>query len=416
MRGRKPIVIIQGAQFGSEGKGMVAAALCERRNIDFAVRTGGINAGHTVWHKGAQYKMQQLPTGWVNPGTTLVIGPGAYVNPEQLYKEIGIIRAAGAKNWIFVDYRAGLHLPEHAERSADSGRHYTMGATGKGCSEAVLDRIRLRGKGGMLFKGWLHKEYGPGPYEIGQGFQFADTVKLLHSAYDNEASILLEGTQGTWLDMYLGPYPYTTHKQTTAAQWVAEAGLSPAMEYEVVLCARTYPIRVAGNSGPMPDEIDWVTLGHEINNKLWMTGMVNRVKEMSLHALRDAYCELRGSYGSDLVEKSNRWTDAYKSLSQITQDDLANLVEMTTVTKKVRRVARMDMEMLKESVRINRPSWIALTFLNYEFPELWDEVRPMSTCLPHGAMDYMCKIEEIECEVRAFTTGPRPENFHYFDR
>ena len=86
-----PITIVQGAQFGSEGKGAVAGALALRLHFDYAVRTGAINAGHTVYFEGKPYAMQQLPVAWVRPDTKLVIGPGAYVHYPTLIKEIEIM-------------------------------------------------------------------------------------------------------------------------------------------------------------------------------------------------------------------------------------------------------------------------------------------------------------------------------------
>jgi len=400
----KPIMIVQGAQWGSEGKGMVAAALCQRREVDYAVRTGAVNAGHTVYHKGIPYKMQQLPTGWVNPRTTLVIGPGAYVNPAILAAEISTIREAGARNPVIVDWRAGLHLDTHTARAKESGREYRIGATGKGCSEAIVDRIK-RADGTMLFKDWCQT------VKYNADFQFRDTVYELHRAYDMGMRILLEGTQGTFLDLYLGPYPFTTHKQTIAAQWVTEAGLAPGMEYETVLVARTYPIRVAGNSGPMPGEMDWVDLAMDINSKLRAAGRPPMVADASLAAYVKSLrkCEESNIYTDPLVAKKNLPSDALAGVTEEHRRELMKLFETTTVTHKLRRVAAFDEDFVRTAVRINRPAWVALTFLNYVFPELWYE----ESIEHQGAHNYRKRIEKkIGCPIRAVTTGPRSEHFH----
>lgn len=405
----KPILIVQGAQWGSEAKGMVAAALCERRNVRFAVRTGTVNAGHTVYKDGKRYVMQQLPTGWINPGTDLVIGPGAYVNPPILEHELNMVREAGYKGLVYVDNRAGLHLPEHTERAGASGRHYSIGATGKGCSEAILDRIRLRGKGGMLFKDWCNEHHPPDRIS---NIIFADTARILNVAYDTFDQILLEGTQGTLLDLYLGPYPYTTHKQCTAAQWVTEAGLSPALDYEVVLVARTYPIRVAGNSGPMPQEIDWPTLATEINGKLRTAGKAPMINELAIGAFETAQNNFpiqRYAGLHEWLSESNR--DAWNQLTEAQRLELAKLFEFTTVTKKLRRVSRLDIESLKYSVMVNRPSYIVMTFMNYEFPESWGKSE-LDAGDAKNFCDYTMNIlKQTGARVAACTTGPESKHW-----
>lgn len=410
MSSRIPIVVVQGAQYGSESKGMVAAALCERRRIDFAVRTGAVNAGHCVYKHGLKYVNQQLPTGWVNPGTNLVIGPGALVHPEILKSEIEMITEAGWDGMIFIDRRAGLHLPEHTERSGRSGRHYRMGATGKGCSEAIIDRLRNRGispeAGPRTFAEWLKGNWQESWMEK---FVLGDTAKMLNDAYDRGDKILIEGCQGTLLDLCLGPYPFVTHKQTTAAQWVVEAGLSPALEYEIVLVARTYPIRVAGNSGPLPDEIDWPTLAKEINDKRVAAGMGPIVTEDAIMAFEAAYHKLEGTYHDPVIEMSERNRDALANLPQFVVDELKKLFEFTTVTKKLRRVARLNLDELRYSVMINRPAWLCLTFMNYEYPELWGQPLPKSD---HPCYEWLDSIQEqLEVDIKAITTGPESKHF-----
>src|SRR5947207_3678785 len=112
-----PIAVVQGAQWGSESKGTVAAKLCIDRNMDFAVRTGSVNAGHTVIYKGITVKNQQLPTGWVNPHTQLVLGAGAYINSDILLKEIkeinNLMPDSDVLDRLWIDERAGSHTAEH---------------------------------------------------------------------------------------------------------------------------------------------------------------------------------------------------------------------------------------------------------------------------------------------------------------
>src|SRR3990167_6977192 len=88
---RQPITIVQGGQWGSEAKGAITGYLCQTEAIDICIRTGAVNAGHTVIYDGSPVKMQQLPVGWVNPNTQLVIGAGAMVHPEILAHECELV-------------------------------------------------------------------------------------------------------------------------------------------------------------------------------------------------------------------------------------------------------------------------------------------------------------------------------------
>lgn len=411
-----PIVIVQGGLWGSEAKGAIAGYLCKQRNIDYCVRTGATNAGHTVIYNGEAVKLQQLPVGFVNPGTKLVLGVGSLIDPVILEREIALLsRLTGTdiKERLFIDPRAGIHLAVHQTRSADSGRHHRIGATGKGCSEALIDRINGRGTGGKHLFGDIASE---------DDFNFTDTEALLNNAYDGDASILLEGTQGTLLDLYLGPYPYTTHKQTGPGQWMLEAGLSPALQTEIVSVVRTFPIRVAGNSGPMPCEISWMKLARDINTRLHSKGMPSMIRassiesfEMALKIASKDFSIPEGSDGTDQhlwdrvrydVALSELNTAAWKMLPVGIQEKLGKLFELTTVTKKLRRIARLDGPTLADSVRQSRPHWIALTFMNYLEPENW-----FRTDMDADAFDspFVNWVNEF-APVKLLTYGPADEH------
>lgn len=408
----KPILMVIGGQWGSEAKGAVAAKLCLDRDVRYVVRTGAVNAGHTVYGPdNAVHKMQQLPTGWVNPRTRLVVGAGAYINPDILLRELGQVRVAVNRETYpaaYVDPRAGLHLAHHTNRSTESGRHQSMGATGKGCSEAIVDKIRLRGSGQVLTFGDYCKEMWPRG-EMQYTFTLTDTELLLNTAYDNGEQILLEATQGQMLDMLLGPYPYTTHKPTGPAQWLAEAGLSPKLKYEIAMVVRTYPIRVAGNSGPMPNEIDWVKLARRIDERLLTVGgpTTGYVDPAALQEWENA-CQMVGAQ-QPAPHVSEFHKQVWAVVGSETRKELGKLFEFTTVTKKLRRIAEMDMEGLKVSVRQIRPDYIVLTFLNYVFPELWNATSAIN--LRHEHYKYIDKLQtELGVPVRYVSTGPKSEH------
>lgn len=390
-----PIQIVVGGQYGSEAKGAIAGYLALKDGIDIAVRTGAVNAGHTVVYESPvtnlseRVAMQQLPVAWVNPNTTLVVGAGALVDLDILKREVGTItRLTGhdARKRVIIDYRAYIHRPVHVERSRSANRHHSIGATGKGCSEALMDRIRSRG-----VENWtVGANLGLIADAIGDVAEITDTEAFLNTSFDDGANIQLEGTQGQLLDLYLGPYPYTTHKQTGPAQWMLEAGLSPGLPTEIIMVVRTYPIRVAGNSGPLADEMSWSELADTINVKRGECGLPPIVDPDAVDefddAVRNAARKFKLPSGSDGTDQ-HKWSAAdrvtyrealselnkaaLESLPDHTVRELCQLFEMTTVTKKLRRIAAINDDDLRRAARQVRPGQVALTFMNYMFPERW---------------------------------------------
>ena len=151
-------------------------------------------------------------------------------------------------------------------------------------------------------------------------------------------------------------YPFVTSRDTNTASFLTEAGISPQLVDEIILAIRTYAIRVAGNSGPFPNEITWDELSKRVGK---------------------------------------------------------NIKEKTTVTKKTRRVAEFDTEVVKKAIMINRPTQIALQFLNYLFPQ--DENKNSWNSLTKEAKDYINKLEE-DLNVPITLTGTSKSNEGMVDR
>lgn len=383
------IIIVQGMQYGSEAKGQIAGVVCEREQVEIAVRTGATNAGHTIYYRGKPVKFQQLPVAAVIPGVTLVLGAGSLIDLVILKNEIMMVNqltGEDIRHRLLIDYRAGLHLHHHQERSSLTNRHHLIGATGKGCSEALVDRIKQRGNPDYLLFG-----------QVGQSnyYNTTDTCRFLNERFDAGAKILLEGTQGQLLDLYLGPYPYTTHKQTGPGQWMLECGLSPALPTDIIGVVRTFPIRVAGNSGPLPNEISWPDLARTINGKRAAAGLDAVVREEAIQAFESAVMVesvnwplpsvVPGGKGSGLYQHTMTPQERQihrEALSELNaraiaallpeyQEELRKLFEFTTVTKKLRRIGDIDLNELKYSAQQCRPHRLAVTFMNYVYPENW---------------------------------------------
>lgn len=404
----KPILIVQGGQFGSEAKGAAALFLCEKHGIGWAVRTGSVNAGHSVMYRGKKIAYQQLPVAAIHPSTKLVIGPGAYVHPETLIREIGLTdrfaEIVPVNDRLHIDDNCGIHLDEFTTEAREAGRNLKIGATGKGSAEAVIHKIRDRGVGRplLLREHWDWHKHGV--------LKQCDTAEMLTDAYHAGESIMLEGTQGTLLDLHTGPYPFTTCRQTIASTWVTEAGLSPALDYEVVLVVRTYPIRVAGNSGPMGQEISWPELARRINKRLATFGRPPLVREEVLsefdHQLSRVYAD---PSRFDLTEPElslKAATAALLCLNNENNAEIMKLFETTTVTKRLRRIAELDVKQLRLTVKKESPAFIFLSFLNYKFAELVHE-----RTLHREALEYIYNLEvQLHCLIRYVSIGPASED------
>lgn len=332
---KKTVTIVVGGQFGSEAKGKVVSFLSTE--YDLGVRTGSPNAGHTVLHNGQEYRLQQIPATFPHTSCQLYIGAGALIDPEILRREI---EATQTHKRLFIDAQAGVICSYHQAQEQNLKKN--IGSTGKGCGAALIDRI------------WRNK------FRLAQDdlsdLNIVDTSHIINQAIDEGKRVLLEGTQGIGLSLYHGDYPFVTSRDTSAAEFLAEAGISPLCVEEVILVVRTYPIRVAGNSGPLPYEITWEELS-------WKNGK--------------------------------------------------HIEEVTTVTGNVRRVAHLDSELVKKAIEINRPTQIALQFLNYVFPE--DEGKNKWGDLTSQAQSYIRELEEL-WGVPITLIGTHKENSGMIDR
>ena len=308
---RGKLVVLVGGQYGSEGKGAIAKHVAQDFNVH--VRVGSPNAGHTFYWNGEKHVQQSIPCGWINPYATIVIGRGALLNMKQLMKELVHILSyyPDFLNRLKIDAKAGV-LDEkfHEEEGGTSGEmHRRIGSTGEGVGPARIARLQRDPDKFRLFES-VAEEYGLEKCVV------YNTPQFLANLQDIGKNILIEGTQGSGLSLLHSHWPYCTSIDTNAAGIISEVGIAPSRVTDVLMVVRTFPIRVAGNSGPMKDEITWKELDEN-----WLHGHVEP--------------------------------------------------EKTTVTKKVRRIAKWDQSLYEQSVLLNAPTSLALTFADYIDPELF---------------------------------------------
>lgn len=290
---------IVGAQWGSEGKGVVAAALAPWFRA--AVRTGGPNAGHTFYYNGIKHVGRGIPVAWINPNVDLILGAGAVLDKDLLEREHGETGIDPGR-LIYVDRNAFV-VPDGAHE-AEGDLRLRIGSTAEGVGVARAAKIERNAD---------DNDWRASTFDWSHPFRIADTIRLIaeHLAMGHE--IMLEGTQGTSLSLHHGEWPFVTSNDTNAAQMAADAGIAPSHVEHTLLVARSYPIRVAGPSGPMGHEVDW--------------------------------SEIPG----------------------------APKPELTTVTKKQRRIAEWSDETFARSVMLNNPCGVVLTFADYLDPSLAGE-------------------------------------------
>jgi adenylosuccinate synthase len=217
-------------------------------NASFVVRCGGPNSGHTVVDEQGNARIfQQLPTAAILPGVKLAICSGSYIDLDILFREINETQVDSER--LFIDQDAVIITRELKNNETRSSLIDRIGSTGSGTGATVAARISR--KTSLLFA-----------KDIPELNPFTAYVpEILRNALDHQERIIIEGTQGFGLSLFHArQYPYTTSRDTTAAAFLAETGLSPFDVDDVVLTIRAFPIRVAGNSGPLLDEIDWKTV------------------------------------------------------------------------------------------------------------------------------------------------------------
>ncbi|MEM1873897.1 MAG: adenylosuccinate synthetase, partial [Acidilobaceae archaeon] len=209
--GGTALVVVVGGFFGDEGKGKIAAYLGLVDNPAIAVRTGAVNAGHTVVFEGRTWRLRVVPSSFINKKVVLAVAPGALIRLDVFLKEV---EETGVRDRMFVDMNTGVIEEKHVElEKRDSELAGAIGSTLQGVGYAMSDRVlrRLR----------LAKDFPElSPY-------VSDVPLLVNEALDRGELVLVEGTQGAFLSLYHGTYPYVTSRDTTASAVLSEVGVGP---------------------------------------------------------------------------------------------------------------------------------------------------------------------------------------------
>ncbi len=272
--------LIVGIQWGDEGKGKIVDRLaCE---YDMVCRSqGGHNAGHTIWVDGVKYALHLIPSGVLNPEAINVVGNGVVLSPESIIKEM--VQFEGLEGRLYISDKAHLNLSYHALIDQAKERFKgdkAIGTTGKGIGPAYADKISRTGfrVGELLNPEKLcdaiieYFEQNRAVFDVYEiptpqkaellseleGYKeklapfITDTTQMVWKALDENKRILLEGAQGTMLDIDHGTYPYVTSSSTVSAGACTGLGINPKDIGKVTGIVKAYCTRV-GN-GPFPSE------------------------------------------------------------------------------------------------------------------------------------------------------------------
>ncbi|MEA3228462.1 MAG: adenylosuccinate synthase [Campylobacterota bacterium] len=272
--------LIVGIQWGDEGKGKIVDKLA--KEYDMVCRSqGGHNAGHTIWVDGVKFALHLVPSGVLNPNAINVVGNGVVLYTEYIIKEM--VQFENLEGRLYISDKAHLNLYYHALIDQAKERlkgDKAIGTTGKGIGPAYADKINRTGfrVGELLNPVKLTTsiiEYFeqnravfdvyeiPTPKEAEllaelEGYKeklapfITDTTQMVWKALDDNKKILLEGAQGTMLDIDHGTYPYVTSSATVSAGACTGLGINPKDIGKVIGIVKAYATRV-GN-GPFPTE------------------------------------------------------------------------------------------------------------------------------------------------------------------
>jgi len=281
-----PVSVVVGAQWGDEGKRKIVDILSE--GMDYVVRyQGGANAGHTINLQGKKFVLHLIPSGILHPQTVCVIGNGVVVDPAALLDEIKLLEEQGIQidGRLKISNRAHLIFPYHKlldQIRETSSVEQRIGTTGRGIGPAYSDKINRCGiRMTDLFNQKSLEEkvkirvnavneilqniYQQSPLEVDDILQqfkkssqkiksfITDTTLLLHQAVQQGKKILMEGAQGTLLDVDHGTYPFVTSSSPVSAGACLGSGIGPTKIDEVVGVVKAYTTRVG--EGPFPTEL-----------------------------------------------------------------------------------------------------------------------------------------------------------------
>ena len=409
--------LIVGVQWGDEGKGKIVDKLA--KEYDYIVRyQGGHNAGHTIVVDGKKYALHLMPSGILYPKCKNIIGNGVVISLEALIKEIEQFESLGdLRGRLFISDRAHLITPYHQmlDLARENNAKNAIGTTKNGIGPAYSDKVARVGlrvsdlrdlkmleqklasyKEQIAYLQDLYDLTLPSVESIMQNINaiapkilplITDTTKLLWDGLDEGKNILLEGAQGSMLDIDHGTYPFVTSSSTISAGSSSGSGIPPNRIEKIIGITKAYCTRV-GN-GPFPTEQN-NTIGEELGQKGCefgtTTGRKRRCGWLDAIALKYA-CRLNGC--TDLALMKLDVLDGFKEI-KICTHYLYNGEKITHVPSDLENVEPV-----------------------YESFEGWDHTAGIKDfkSLPNAAKTYIQAIQSLTgTKVSIISTSPERDD------
>ena len=416
------ITAIVGAQWGDEGKGKITDFFAGES--DYVVRFhGGNNAGHTVIVEGNTFKLHLIPSGIIYGGPMSIIGNGVVVDPKVLLDEIEYIEGKGIDPKLMVSDRAHVIMPYHIELDGALSNHQgdlAAGSTRRGIAPVYADKMFRNGiriidllesdvlmekltKGYSFAKGIIEKalskriessieEIFDSYCTYGERLKpyITDTSVELYNAYKNNKSILFEGAQGISLDVDHGIYPYTTSSNTAAGHISTGTGVSFRDIGRIIGVVKAYLSRVG--ESPLPSEMHGTeaeALREKGGEYGTTTGRPRRVGWIDLVQVRQAV-RVNG-----LTEIALTKLDVLSGLRSIKvcvsyNVNGENILEMP---------ASLSQYRLAKPVYESLPGWDSLP------DKIWEKGFG---ALPETLKEYIKFVEDqVDCPVKLISVGPQ---------
>ena len=419
-------VVIVGAQWGDEGKGKIVDVLTLKADL-VARYQGGNNAGHTVVIDNEKYVLHLIPSGILHKGTKCAIGNGVVIDPLALLGEIDELRSRNIDidNNLCISQNAHIIMPYHGAIEREQEKSKKIGTTGRGIGPSYTDKIARNGirvidllrpdlfreklrvnlsvfnyllvnlyKADPLSEDKIFDEYMGYAKQLGKFV--TDVSLLINREIEAGKNILLEGAQGTLLDIDHGTYPYVTSSNTIAGGACTGAGIGPTKIDRILGIVKAYTTRVG--EGPFPTELN-DELGESIRQRGGefgaTTGRPRRCGWLDILGLRYSV-SINGLTGIGLTKM-----DILDGLEKI------NLCVGYKYDGKVYDTFTTDLDMLKrcEPVYEEMPGWKESTVGIKEFDRL-----------PSNAKSYIKKIEYLlKTPIQIISTGPKRDEIIVLD-
>ena len=416
------ITAIVGAQWGDEGKGKITDFFAGES--DYVVRFhGGNNAGHTVIVEGNTFKLHLIPSGIIYGGPMSIIGNGVVVDPRVLLDEIEYIEGKGIDPKLMVSDRAHVIMPYHIELDGALSNHQgelAAGSTRRGIAPVYADKMFRNGiriidllepdvlmekltKGYTFAKGIiekaLSKEIESSIEEIFDSYcsygerlrpYITDTSVELYNAYKNNKSILFEGGQGISLDVDHGIYPYTTSSNTAAGHISTGTGVSFRDIGRIIGVVKAYLSRVG--ESPLPSEMhgsEAEALREKGGEYGTTTGRPRRVGWLDLVQVRQA---VRVNGLTEIALTKLDVLSGFESIKVCVSYDVngENILEMP---------ASLSQYRLAKPVYESLPGWDSLP------NKIWEKGFD---ALPETLKEYIKFVEDqVDCPVKLISVGPQ---------